>query len=81
MSQWMKKTLSQQLSLSDGRSVYKRSTDYDFSTSIPIIGGPKKSIPINQPILFCFVNVNVFVIMTITTILNEHLFELNIIHQ
>jgi hypothetical protein len=50
-----------------------------FSPPIPIIGGPKRSIQIkNGPF---FVVVVLFVIMTITTILNEHLFELNIIHQ
>ena len=50
----------------------RRSTDYDFSMPIPIIGGPKKPIPINWTIFILYFYV--FVIMTITTILNEHLF-------
>ena len=50
--------------------------NFSMLIPIPIIGGPKKPIPINRPIFK-----NVFVIMTITTILNELLFYLNIIHQ
>ena len=42
---------------------------FSMPIPIPIIGGPKKPIPINRTIFK-----NVFVIMTITTILNEHLF-------
>jgi hypothetical protein len=47
-------------------------TDYDFSMPVPIIGGPKKPMPI--PINWTIKIVFLFVIMTITTILNEHLF-------
>jgi hypothetical protein len=51
------------------------STDYDFSTSIPVIGGPKKA---NTYYFGRFLNIYIFVIMKITTILNE-LFYLNLI--